>query len=86
MLRSSFKRNGVSCCGLIGVLLANAACLLPAGCAAFRGPDYDFSAVDRQLRRPPAAWSEEVRGPDRSTEPFAVTNQGMQIEQDFGVY
>jgi hypothetical protein len=85
MLRSKRKRNGPSRPGLGGALLAIAASLLLAGCAALRRPDYDFSAVDHQPSRAPA-WSEELRPTDRSTRPFAVTNQGMQIEQNLGVY
>jgi len=85
MLRSIWKRNGPSCSRLGGALLAVAACLLLSGCAALRRPDYDFSAIERRSG-PAPTWSGELRPADRSTRPFAVTNQGMQVEQDFGVY
>jgi len=85
MLRSIRKRNGLCCSRLSGGLLAVAGCLLLSGCAAFRRPDYDFSAVERHSG-PAPTWSGELRPPDRSTQPFGVSNRSLQIEQDFGIY
>jgi hypothetical protein len=85
MLRSIWKRNGPSCSRLGGALLAVVACLFFSGCTALRRPDYDFSAVERPSS-PAPTWSGELRPADRSTRPFGVSNQALQIEQDFGVY
>lgn len=85
MLRSIWKRNGPFRSRLGGALLLAAACGLLSGCATLRRPDYDFSAVE-DASGPAPTWSGELRPADRSTRPFAVTNQGMQIERDLGVY
>jgi len=85
MLRSSPIRNGNTRRGLLGALLAIAACLVTTGCAAWSRPDYDYSAVPGTYDRPPPEWSDPFRRQPGTTAPVAVTNEGMQIEQRLGV-
>ena len=85
MLRWSPTHSGTTRRGLLGALLAIAACLVTAGCAAWSRPDYDYSGVGGTRDNAPTDWTETFRRPNGSTDPFAVTNQGMQIEQRLGV-
>lgn len=85
MLRTSQNHCGTPCRGLFGALPAIAACLVTAGCAAWSRPDYDYTGVGGVRDRPSTNWTENVRQRDRSTNPFAWSNEAKEIERNFGI-
>ncbi len=86
MLRSSPNHRGTVRRRLVSVLLAIAACfLVTTGCTAWSRPNYDYSAVGEVEQSAQNEWDSLFRRSTNSTDPFAVTNQGMEIERRLGV-
>ena len=56
-----------------------------SGCCGLGNSGYDFSGADGLRNAPPADWSRELPPVHGRSVPHAITNQGMEIEKNFGI-
>lgn len=74
------QRVGRWCCGAAAI-----ACLSLSGCRTLDYSDFDLSRVEGFADAPASNWPGQLRPPDNRSQPFALTNEGMEIEGSFGI-
>ena len=83
MFRSICSSNRISWAGRWGCLAVCVACLGLSGCRSL--DSYDFSHTEGIPEATEAAGASAISPPRVRSLPHALTNEGMEIERDFGI-